>query len=295
LAPTVGPAAALAGVEIRTGSVIASSGERVVSGLVQRFGSLDFVSDNLGCFGSMPFPRGGSFINFGAHQVYVAVRAAPVYPEKVHVAADPPAMRGAARGRLTASPVSSAEVLMTAPGADAGGGGAGKLGMPAKATRSRGPPLERTENLAGGAGTTADPATPTVLQAAIDRLKAPVDADAGIALTQAQLQEQRQDILQEAIEVAKVRQEFDITLREYNRAHGFTPVSVERPSRIEELRARGRNLNADIDRAGGENIVMSASYISAARPTYSTPAKNLRAAQAAAAELSSLTGDALRK
>jgi hypothetical protein len=233
----------------------------VISGLVQRFSSLDFVSDNLGCFGSMSFPRDGSVISFGTLQVYVTVRAAPVYPEKVRMAANPAAMHDAPRGWLTTSPVSSVEVMMTAPGADAGGGGAGKAGMPAKATRLRGPPLERTENLADGAGTSAVPTTPTVLQAAIDKLKAPVDADAGIALTQAQLQEQHQNILQEAIEVAKIRQEFDIMLREYNRAHGFTPVSVNRPSRIEELHARGRNLNAEIDRAAGENIVMSASYI----------------------------------
>jgi hypothetical protein len=50
LAPTVAPAAAPAGIHIRTG-FITTSGERVVSGLVQRLGSLDFVSDNAGNFG----------------------------------------------------------------------------------------------------------------------------------------------------------------------------------------------------------------------------------------------------
>ena len=39
----------------------------------------------------------------------------------------------------------------------------------------------------------------------------------------------------------------------------------------------------------------SDSYVSAGRPKYSSPVKNLRAAKAAAAELSSLTGEALRK
>ena len=47
LAPTVESAAALAGVFIRTGALIAS-GERVLCGLVHRFGSLNVVSDNAG-------------------------------------------------------------------------------------------------------------------------------------------------------------------------------------------------------------------------------------------------------
>ena len=46
-APTVGPTAVLAGVMIRTGNFI-KTGERVVSGLVQRSGLCDYVSDNAG-------------------------------------------------------------------------------------------------------------------------------------------------------------------------------------------------------------------------------------------------------
>jgi hypothetical protein len=46
----------LGGVFIRTGSVIAASGVRVVSSLVQRLGSLSFISDNAGCLGGRPFP-----------------------------------------------------------------------------------------------------------------------------------------------------------------------------------------------------------------------------------------------
>src|SRR3954447_14784063 len=64
LAPTVGQPAALTGVFIRTGNLI-GTGERVVSGLVQRLGALRFVSDNAGCFGNRPFPSKGQFITFG--------------------------------------------------------------------------------------------------------------------------------------------------------------------------------------------------------------------------------------
>lgn len=143
LAPTVGPAAALACVFIRTGSIIAS-GERVVSGLVHRLGSLNFVVDNAGCFGSRPLPRNGCLIHFGTYEVYVATKFVCRYPEQVHVAEDPPAVC-AARGRRTARPVSCAEVMMTGSTAGVGKGDAGKPA--AKSARLAKLPLERKENL----------------------------------------------------------------------------------------------------------------------------------------------------
>jgi hypothetical protein len=81
LAPTLGQIDALARVFIQTGSVIASSGERVVSGLVQRLGSLSFVTDNTGCLGGWPFPKNGQFISFGCHEVYMGTKRACRYLE----------------------------------------------------------------------------------------------------------------------------------------------------------------------------------------------------------------------
>ena len=107
LAPTVGPAAALAGVYIRTGSII-SSGERVVCGLAQQFGSLCFVDDNAGCFGSNPLPASGRIICFGAHQVFVATELPRVYPAMVRLAEDPPSVRSV-RGRSIAPSAGCAE------------------------------------------------------------------------------------------------------------------------------------------------------------------------------------------
>src|SRR3954464_12152638 len=80
LAPTVGQKQVLDGVFIRTGNIIAKTGERISSGLIQRFGVLNFVSDNAGCFGTKPFPRGGRFVKFRDHQVDVVVRVECVYP-----------------------------------------------------------------------------------------------------------------------------------------------------------------------------------------------------------------------
>jgi hypothetical protein len=75
----MGPSASATGVFFRTGLTI-TTGERVASGLVWRFGSLDCVSDNAGCFADRPFPAGGSIISFGEHDVYVATVAPPRYP-----------------------------------------------------------------------------------------------------------------------------------------------------------------------------------------------------------------------
>jgi hypothetical protein len=69
----------LGGVFIWTGSVIASLRVRVVSGLVQRLGSLNFISDNTGCLGGRPFLRNGRIMTFGSHEVYVGTERACMY------------------------------------------------------------------------------------------------------------------------------------------------------------------------------------------------------------------------
>jgi hypothetical protein len=99
----------LGGVFIRTGSVIAASGVRVVSGLVQRVGSLSFITDNTGCLGGRPFPRDGRIMSFGSHEVYVGTER--VCKKKELVAADPPSHLLAHAG-CSACPVELAEVMM---------------------------------------------------------------------------------------------------------------------------------------------------------------------------------------
>src|SRR3954471_2499768 len=89
LAPIVGPAAVLAGFKIQTGNFILT-GERVVSGLVQRFDLWDYVSDNAGSFRRKAPPRNGVFIDLGAHRVYISVDTCCVYPRRVIEAGEPP-------------------------------------------------------------------------------------------------------------------------------------------------------------------------------------------------------------
>jgi hypothetical protein len=167
----------LAGVFSRTGSVIASSRQHVVSGLVQRLGSLSFITDNAGCFGSRPFPRNSRIISFGSHEVYMGTERACRYPEQVLVAVDPPSHMLARAGR-SARPVESAEVMMTGPVAPpAGGADKGATAdvppEPERMKRSAQPPLERVENLTG---TSSMSARDQPLIPIINRLLEPVQS-----------------------------------------------------------------------------------------------------------------------
>jgi hypothetical protein len=88
---------------------------------------------------------------------------------------------------------------------------------------------------------------------------------------------------------------FHRELRECEAAQGFTPVVI-RPSRIEEVRTRGRDLNTKLDKDTRTRAHSATSTVSACpKVIYSSPVKNLRAAAEVAKELSSLSGEALRE
>jgi hypothetical protein len=283
----------LGGVFIRTGSVIAASGVRVVSGLVQRLGTLSFISDNAGCLGGRPFPRDGRIMSFGSHEVYVGTES--LCREKVLVAADPLSHMLARAGR-SARPVEPAEVMMAStsvPPADGAGKGAAAAGdtppEQPKAKRSARPPLERVENLAGTSGV---PARGQVLLPVIDRLLEPVRSGDDLVQTKEVLEGSCQALVDEALAMHQERERFNQQLCEYEATHGFTPV-VTQPSRIEEVRNRGRDLNAELDKGARDKSHSAASNV--LKVVYSSPVKNLRAAAEVAKDLSSLSGEALRE
>jgi hypothetical protein len=218
----------------------------MVSGLVQRLGSFSFVSDDAGCLGGRPFPRDGRIMSFGSHEVYVGTER--VCREEVLMAADLPSHRLAHAGR-SASSVESAEVMMvgtSVPPAEDAGKAAAAAGdtppEPPKAKRLVCPPLERIENLADTSGV---PARGQVLLPIIDQLLEPVRSGDDPEQTREVLEGSRQALIDEALAMHQEREQFNRQLREYEAAHGFTPV-VTRPSRIEEVRARGKNLNTEL-------------------------------------------------
>ena len=272
LAPTVGPSASAAGVFIRTGLTI-TTGERVASGLIWRFGSLNCVSDNAGCFADRPFPAGGSIICFGDHDVYVATVAPPRYPRQVLRCASPPPRAGCS------APASPAVVQVMMAGDE----------LPTKNPRMRGPNLERNiDPNASGSGPKAPP-PPSRLDAVRAKLSTPLTPGADPTAIEADLEAHRQLLLKQTEELAAAKRQMEITQREYNRAHGLTPGGDE-PSRAGHVRRRGRDLGDEIARDGAPSPAPSAEL-----PVYNTPDKNMRAAEAAAEELNRLEGEELRR
>jgi hypothetical protein len=79
----VGQRAAATGVKFRPGSP-STLGEKVASGLVWRFGTLDCISNNLACFKD-GLGDNGSILDVGSHRFYVA----KPFPEEVTDVFDP--------------------------------------------------------------------------------------------------------------------------------------------------------------------------------------------------------------
>jgi hypothetical protein len=86
---------------------------------------------------------------------------------------------------------------------------------------------------------------------------------------------------------------FNRDLREYEAAQGFTPITNRR-SRVEEVRTRGRDLNAELEKENRANNTTS--NVSARNKSkYSSLVNNFRAAAAVAKELPVLSSEALRE
>src|ERR1041385_4116224 len=82
----------------------------------------------------------------------------------------------------------------------------------------------------------------------------------------------------------------EATVREYNAAHGIKQCVIPPPV-IDELRAAGREVGRELGRAQQP----AASTIAAPQISYSSPVKNMRAAEQIATELEHLEGEELRE
>jgi hypothetical protein len=215
-------------------------------------------------------------MSLGSHEVYVGTESVCRYPEQVLAAADPPSHLLVHAGH-SARPVESAEVMMAGTAApSAGGTGKGAAAETPleqeKTKRSARPPLERAENLAGTSGV---PARGQPLIPIINRLLEPVQSGDDPEQAKEVLEGTRQALIDEALAMQQERERFNRQLREYEAAQGFTPV-VTRPSWIEEVRTRGRDLNNKLGKDGRARTHSATSTVP--KVIYSSPVKNLRAA-----------------
>jgi hypothetical protein len=231
-------------------------------------------------------------MSFGSHEVYMGTES--VCREQVLVAADPSSHMLAHAGR-SAHPVESAEVMMSGTSVPPAGG-AGKAAAAAdtppeqeKIKRSARPPLERAENLADTSSVSArgQPLIPI-----INRLLELVQSGDDPEQTKEVLEGTRQTLVDEALAMQQERERFNRQLHEYEAAQGFTPM-VTRPSRIEEVRTRGRDLNTKLGKDARAKSHSATSTLP--KVIYSSPVKNLRAAAEVAKDLSTLSDEALRE
>jgi hypothetical protein len=193
----MGQHAATTGVKFRPGSP-SIPGERVASGLVWRFGTLDCVSDNLACFKD-GFGDGDSFLDVGGHRFYVA----KPFPEEVTDVLDPLSDEGSSCGE---SCDFGAMVKVMALGDEEGG----------DSPRSTRPPLERLPPQEQDAPL-PEQDTPDI---AVVDLRAPLDHIIDSARVAEALERTRLVLLSRAAEEEAVRRRMSTTLREFYDVHG---------------------------------------------------------------------------
>jgi hypothetical protein len=187
-------------------------GEKVASGLVWRFGTLDRVSDNLACFKD-GFSDSDSFLDIGGHHFYVA----KPFPEEVIDVLEPLCDAGSDCSK-SSDFCPMVEVLAL----EEDGGG----DLP----RTARPPLERLpppkQDL--------PPPERDVLDTAITDLRAPLDLTADPAKLTKDLERSRRTLLQEAIGVEDTHWRVLAMLHEYNTAQGYT-LAGDGPSRAGQV------------------------------------------------------------
>ncbi|KAK1631567.1 hypothetical protein QYE76_005882 [Lolium multiflorum] len=216
-----------------------------------------------------PFPASDSIISFGEHDA--ALPVAPAHPRCIWPEQAPPLEPAPA---TAASQPASCGVMATAR-------------TPTRPARV-GPALER--HAGGGASGSGpnEPPPPSRLDEVRAKLSSPLTAGADPSTIEADLEAHRQLLLKQAEELATAKRQLEITRREYDRAHGFTPGG-NKPSQAGQIRRRGGALGAEIDCDGAEEPAPSTEM-----PFYNTPDKNMRAAEAAVEELSRQEGEELR-
>ena len=172
--------------------------------------------------------------------------------------------------------------------------GKGDPSTPIRNVRASKPPLEKEVNPDAEATTSWAQARAAPYEELIEKLGVPVTTRVDTHLAEAELEQRCQVLLKEALMLSELKRQLEITIREYNQAHEFTLAGTE-PSRIGEVRRRGRGLNAEIDRDARSSSSKVPSHMTAEKPKYSSAAKTLRVVDAARAELSGLSGEARRK
>jgi hypothetical protein len=130
-----------------------------------------------------------------------------------------------------------------------------------------------------------DPPLPErdILDSAIIDLCAPLDLTADPTKVAENLEQACIALLGKAVDIDDTRRHVNSTLREFNTAQGYMPAG-DGPSRAGQVRQRSRDLGTKLNRAAPSARLPPI----IAKPTYSTPTKNLRATRYITFELPGL-------
>jgi hypothetical protein len=121
-------------------------------------------------------------------------------------------------------------------------------------------------------------------------LRAPLDITADPAKLAKDLEQTRCILLNSVVGIEDARWRVLSMVYEYNTMQGYTPAG-EGPSWAGQVHQRGRDVDMELNRA----VPSARPTPVIAKPTYSTPMKNLRAAHYITSELAGLHGNDLRE
>jgi hypothetical protein len=254
-------------VKFRPGSP-STLGEKVASGLVWRFDTFDYVSNNLASFED-DFGDRGSFLDVSSHRFYIP----KPFLEEVTDMLDPLYDAGSSCSKSSdLGPMVKVLALE-----EEGGGGPS---CTAHLLLER-PPLPEQD---------PPPIERDILESAIMDLHAPLDLTTDPAKIVEDLEQARLAVLDKAIGTEDTHRRMISVLCEYNTVQGYT-LSGDGPSRAGQVCHRGRDLGTELNRAA--SLVRSPPVIT--KPTHSMRTKNLRAARYISSELVGLQGEELRE
>src|ERR1041384_495004 len=123
-----------------------------------------------------------------------------------------------------------------------------------------------------------------------DVLRMPVELNSDPATALAELEKTRIALAEQRDRMEADKHLLEATVQEYNAAHGVRQRTIPPPV-MEELRAVGREVGREL---GGAQQP-AASTVLAPQIAYSTPVKNMRAAEQIATEMEHLEGEELRE
>src|SRR4051812_22041573 len=281
LAPTMGQAEASTGVKIRTGFSSASGGSHA-SGLILRRGAIDYVVDYSARHGVGALMPPGVSLQIGSHRLFIS-SFPEAYPRDIRIFS------------CITDPLSTGDCI-AAPGGEDSRVHATVMMAGASSSSNRGAP-----SAARRAKEAADAAEQVGTNALWDVLYTPVNRHGDPDQVHTKLESARLALARRAEQVLAEERRLGAITREYNAAHAGPRRPIE-PVVLEDMRSRGRAVHQQL--SGAEQPARPAQPAQQAqpaqsaflqRPTYSTPDKNLRAAEQIANELEDLEGDEQRQ